>query len=457
MADPDINIGRLPRIQPTDPTDILGSNNNLVSWAAYNVNISGHQAGRLSVFADASVNVNLADVVSAIYTENNNWNYSPIAQTYATKHGFTFSFSDNLNETNDLDGDGVADFVDIDLNFDGIVDQRVYSGQYLRSLTEGLLSNQNSETGPECFGPDTPIDMWPLDPQFAHDPNDPNKVFDQDAVRAKIWKKPIAMIRKGDTVVSFDKHDNLVPGTVTRTFENESKILLDYFGTRVTPGHVYFRPDSKKTDKFECLLDILRDDGMIQNVEGKNIRAAINVPVGDLRDGFVWAITQERKDGILVEKEHGRIRLGSRFIVDGNTSQCVADVIEAKGGVVGDDELIRYDGAAPKPFVWEHGATLPKPEDFVLQTSGTTVEEIYCAGEWESRRPHMPAPMVMDGGPVQPLSATALLATPRNQPLNLQPASAPKHAMRPPMNRKQRKALEAKQRKTTKTRRRLVS
>ena len=166
-------------------------------------------------------------------------------------------------------------------------------------------------TGTECFGPETPIDMWPLDPEFAPDPANLNKIFDQDAVRAKIWKKPIAMIRKGDIVVSFEKNDNLMPGRVTRTFENESKILLDFFGTRVTPGHVYFRPDSKKTDKFECLLDILRDDGMIQNVEGNSIRAATNVPVGDPRDGFVWAITQGRKDGIPIEKERGRIRLAT--------------------------------------------------------------------------------------------------------------------------------------------------
>ena len=310
----------------------------------------------------------------------------------------------------------------------------------------------------ECFGPETPIDMWTHAPEYTQDPANPNKIFNQDAVRAKVWKKPIAMIRKGDVVVSFDKNDNLMPGRVSRTFENEAKVLLDYFGTRVTPGHVYFRPDSKKTDKFECLLDILRDDGMIQNVEGKNIRAATNVPVGDPRDGFVWAITQERKDGILVEKERGRIRLGTRLIVAGKASQCVADVIAAKGGIVGDDELIRFGHADPVPFVWEHGATLPKPEDFVLRASGTTVADIYKAGEWESRRPHMPAPMVMDGGPVQPLSATALSAMPRNQPLNLQPAaasaSAPKRNARPPMNRKQRKAMEAKQRKSAKVRKR---
>ncbi|WP_068317733.1 hypothetical protein [Polycladidibacter hongkongensis] len=354
-----------------------------------------------------------------------------------------------------LTGNGTA----FDIKYRGPGPGRKIEGIFTHEeLTKNIGEYQGYADSTECFGPDTPIDMWPLDPEFAPDPANPNKIFDQDAVRAKIWKKPIAMIRKGDVVVSFDKNDNLMLGRVTRTFENESKILLDYFGTRVTPGHVYFRPDSKKTDKFECLLDILRDDGMIQNVEGKNIRAATNVPVGDPRDGFVWAITQERKDGILVEKERARIRLGTRFIVDGKTSQCVADVIEAKGGVVGDDELIRFGDVDPAPFVWEHGATLPKPEDFVLQASGTTLTDIYKAGEWESRRPHMPAPMVMDGGPVQPLSATAPSAMPRNQPLNLQPvttsAPAPKRTARPPMNRKQRKAIEAKQRKAAKMRNR---
>ena len=342
-----------------------------------------------------------------------------------------------------------------------ILDQAVLTQFGHMNLLDSINQRTEELFGAECFGPDTAIDMWPLDREFAPDPSNPNKIFDQDAVRAKIWKKPIAMICKGDVVVSFDKNDNLMPGRVTRTFENESKILLDYFGTRVTPGHVYFRPDSKKTDKFECLLDILRDDGMIQNVEGKNIRAATNVPVGDPRDGFVWAITKERKDGILVEKERGRIRLGTRFIVDGKTSQCVADVIEAKGGIVGDDELIRFVGAAPVPFVWEHGGTLPKPEDFVLQASGTTLADIYKADEWENRRPQMTVPLVMDGGPVQPLSATALSAMPRNQPLNLQPAAtsaaAPKRTARPQMNRKQRKAMEAKQRRAAKMRNRAAS
>ncbi|MFV0334081.1 MAG: hypothetical protein ACK5JR_08440 [Tropicimonas sp.] len=93
-----------------------------------------------------------------------------------------------------------------------------------------------------CFGPEVPIDMWPLDPDLKPGPNG---IYDQDEVRAKIWKKPIELIRVGDIVVSFDENDNLVPGPVTRTFENSAKILLKFHGTRVTPGHVYYRPDSK--------------------------------------------------------------------------------------------------------------------------------------------------------------------------------------------------------------------
>lgn len=373
--------------------------------------------------------------------------YNPIG---TNSNSFAFDLLEGLGHSR-ADVRAIVDRLTPGSRLDLLTDQEI------RDIRDSIAGDGATS---ECFGPDTPIDMWPLDPEFAPDPANPNKIFDQDAVRSKIWKKPIAMICKGDVVVSFDKNDNLMPGRVTRTFENESKILLDYFGTRVTPGHVYFRPDSKKTDKFECLLDILRDDGMIQNVEGKNIRAATNVPVGDPRDGFVWAVTQERKDGILVESERGRIRLGTRFIVDGKNSQCVVDVIDAKGGIVGDDELIRFGDADPVPFVWEHNATLPKPEDFVLQASGTTVAGIYKAGEWESRRPQMPAPLVMDGGPVQPLSATALSAMPRNQPLNPQPAAAPapapKRTARSPMNRKQRKAMEAKQRKAAEVRKRSV-
>ena len=304
----------------------------------------------------------------------------------------------------------------------------------------------------ECFGAGTPIDMWPLDASL--EPGS-DGIYDQAAVSAKIWKKPIELVEVGDTVVSFDDKGNMVPGHVPRTFQNDVKILLNFFGTRVTPGHVYYRADSKKAPKFETLIDILRDDGVIQKQDGTLIRAATNVPVGDPRDGFVKASTGTRRaDGTLDEQDQGRIRLGTRFIMGEGKQRkhwSIADVIEHAGGVVGEDEMIRVGEGPAMAFHWEFGDTLPKPEDFVLEASGTSLEDIYKAAEWEGQQPQMPAPMVMDGGSVQPLPHKALNAMPRNEPLSFAPTPAAKP--RQALNHKQRKAMEAKQRKAGKVKR----
>ncbi|MEO1324943.1 MAG: hypothetical protein AAFV59_18280, partial [Pseudomonadota bacterium] len=274
-----------------------------------------------------------------------------------------------------------------------------------------------------CFGPKVAIDMWPLDPTLAPEPANPHRIYDQEAIFAKTWKKPINQIEVGDIVLSFDDKGNMVPGYVQRIFQNDAKILLNFHGTRVTPGHVYYRADSKKSHKFELLIDILRDDGVIQHQDGTLIRAATNVPVDSPRDGFVKVVTGTRKpDGTIIPRCEGRIRLGTRFIAD-NRSFAVADLIKAGGGVVGEDEMIRVNGCAPMPFFWDFGDTLPKPEDFVLACSNTTLEDIYKAAEWESQGPRLPAPMVMDGGPIRPLSTTALNVMPRNEPLDLDHAT----------------------------------
>lgn len=312
----------------------------------------------------------------------------------------------------------------------------------------------------QCFVAGTPIDMWPLDPEFAPDPANPHKPYDQAAVRANIWTKRIEQIEVGDIVVSFDENDNLVPGPITRTFQNDVKILLDLHGTRVTPGHVYYRPDSKKSYKYETLIDLLRDDGVIQHQDGTLIRAATNVPVGSPRDSFVRTITGTPKaDGTVEQKDAGRIRLGTRVLVGSGkarNSWAVADLIEAGGGVVGEDELIRVGEGPGMPFHWEFGDTLPRPEDFVLACSGTTLEDIYKAAEWESQGPRLPTPMVLDRGPVQPLKGAELSAMARNEPLDVE--HAPRVPAKPPgrPNRKPRKAMEAKQRKDTKPQRRTI-
>lgn len=334
------------------------------------------------------------------------------------------------------------------------IQARLANGEAL-SAEDILEAIQNSDES--CFGPEVPIDMWPLDPDLKPGPDG---IYDQDEVRAKVWKKPIEQIRVGDLVVSFDDDGNLVPGPVTRTFQNNAKILLDFHGTRVTPGHVYYRPDSKKSYKYETLIDVLRDDGVIKHQDGTLIRATTNVAVDSTRDGFVQAIARKRNsDGTFEQSDEGRIRLGTRFLVGTGKerkSWAVADLIEAGGGVVGEDELIRVGDGEPMPFLWDFGETLPKPEDFVLACSGTTLEDIYKAAEWESQGPRLPAPMVLDRGPVQPLKGAALSAMPRNEPLDV--VHSPMDSAKPQrtLNRKQRKAMEAKQRKAAKSRKRIA-
>jgi hypothetical protein len=295
----------------------------------------------------------------------------------------------------------------------------IVDGEF-RSMNEKFSINGGEVQFPSCFGPEVPIDMWPLDPDLKPGPDG---IYDQDAVCAKVWKKPIELIEVGDIVVSFDGNGNLVPGAVTRTFQNDAKILLDFHGTRVTPGHVYYRSDSKRSYKYETLIDVLRDDGIVKREDGTLIRAATNVAVGSTRDGFVQAIARKRNsDGTFEQSDEGRIRLGTRFLVGegkARNSFAVADLIEHGDGVVGDDELIRVGEGRTMPFLWEFGETLPKPEDFVLACSGTTLRDIYKATEWESQSPRLPAPLILDRGAVQPLNDIDRLNMPRNEPLNV--------------------------------------
>lgn len=361
---------------------------------------------------------------------------------------------DNFNHESSTLPDWVSAIVAVGagdtVNFDEVV--ILYEGEGADRTVSRIIPESEF-----CFGPEVPIDMWPLDPDLKPGPDG---IYDQDEVRAKVWKKPIELIRVGDLVVSFDDDGNLVPGPVTRTFQNNTKILLNFHGTRVTPGHVYSRPDSKKSYKYETLIDVLRDDGVIQKQDGTPIRAATNVPVDSPRDGFVRAVAGKRKaDGTFEQTDEGRIRLGTRFLVGTGKerkSWAVADLIKQNGGVVGQDELVHVGDGPGAPLLWDFSDTLPKPEDFVLACSGTTLEDIYKAAEWESQGPHLPAPMVLDRGPVQPLKGAALSAMPRNKTLNV--AHAPMAAAKPQrtLNRKQRKAIEAKQRKAAKTRKRIA-
>ena len=209
----------------------------------------------------------------------------------------------------------------------------------------------------------------------------------------------------------------MIPARVVRTFQKQVKHILDFHGTNVTPGHVYYCSDGKFAGQHVPLLDILRADGGVQRQDGATLRASTNAEIGSELDQMITAVAGRRAAAGQIEAtEHGQIRLGARYILEDGHDVSVAEWIKAAGGRVTEGGLIAQDGAAPAPFFWPFSDALPKPEDCVLQRSALTLDEIYQASEWE-RQPRIPGPVTGDLGPVQPASETMLQAMPPNVPL----------------------------------------
>ena len=232
-------------------------------------------------------------------------------------------------------------------------------------------------------------------------------------------KKPIEDILPDDWVMSFNPETGeTVPARVTRTFTNDVKILLNFFGTFVTPGHVYYCAGGRFEGGFVTLIDILRDDGAVQDAEGNLIRACTGATVGGELDRFVEVVTADpQPDGALKVRETGRLRAGSRVILDDGRDFALADIIAAGGGTILDNGMIATDdNPAGTVYHWTFSRTLPQPEDYVLQRSATSLEEIYRIAEWEQSGPALLAPTTLDGGHVKPASNIDIHVAPRNDP-----------------------------------------
>lgn len=232
-------------------------------------------------------------------------------------------------------------------------------------------------------------------------------------------KKPIEDITPDDWVMSFDEAGKKVPGRVTRTFQNEAKIILNFHGVGVTPGHVYYCAGGTYEGKFATLIDIIRDDGVVQHEDGCKIRAATGFDVGSFEDIEIWAfITYDHEDGTQRVKDKKKLRLGTRFLRDDGMSLTIAGHLKMLGMCLRDDGYVEDESTGIRTlYQWCFTDTLPNPEDYILQLSKTSLEDIYKAGEWECVRPQMPPPLVMDGGPVQALSKNKLNTMPRNEPV----------------------------------------
>ena len=206
-------------------------------------------------------------------------------------------------------------------------------------------------------------------------------------------KKAIEMIEADDIVMSYDAKGAHVPGRVTQTYVNSVTVLLDLFGTKVTPGHVSLCGDGVFAGRHVPMIDILRSDGALVLTDGTKVRAATGAPLGTPADQMVVAVTGDlAADGTLTETSRGAIRAGTRVILSDGRDISVYDLILAAGATVTADGMIDT-GAGPMPFHWHFASQLPNPEDYVLARSKAHLAEIYAADEWEGVGPQLPAPM----------------------------------------------------------------
>lgn len=317
-----------------------------------------------------------------------------------------------------------------------------------RIIEQNLLGREVER----CFLTGTMIDMWPVEAGLKPDAEG---LYDEEEVWAKVWQKPIEKVTVKDWVLSFDQDSNLKPGRVKQTFENEAKIVLDFHGTFVTPAHVYYCAGGTYEGKFVPLIDILRDDGVVQHVDGSLIRASTGCEVGSEDDKLFWAfLLYEDENGIECVREKRQLRLGARWMMPNGKHFSMREYMEGCGiELVESGELEGYvrfkKTGLTTVFAWTLSGTLPSPEDFVLRRSQTTLEDIYRASEWESVHPQMPAPVIMDSGPIQPLSVQQFDDMPRNNPIGFQ-NNSPSSELK--LNRKARKAQAARQRRTKKAR-----
>ena len=210
--------------------------------------------------------------------------------------------------------------------------------------------------------------------------------------------KPIDSICVRDNVLSYDQSGRLVRSRVSHVFSKPARQVLDIHGLMTTPGHVTLCADGPFSGQHVPVLDILRTDGAIVLEDGRKVRAGTGCPLDSEGDAYLTAVVGERTaDGAVRVIESGRIRAGTRFILPDKTDVCVLDLIREAGGEIGEDGLVRPAGAGPEtlgqPFRWPFTERLPKPEDYVLQRSATTLEDIFAANEWEAVGPQVPGPV----------------------------------------------------------------
>lgn len=330
--------------------------------------------------------------------------------------------------------------------------------KFLEVIGQGMLGPSPGGHFMQCFLSDTLIQMWPLDASMQPRADG---TYDEELVLSQVWEKPISEITPGDLVVSYDDKGRIRPGPVVSTMENQATHILDFWGTGTTPGHAYFCAGGRFKGQHVPLMDILRTDGAIMRADGTLVRATTNCEVDSMGDRMIHASASlQKRDGSWTKPKPGKVRFGTRIILPDGRHTSFMEMAASEGWRVSDDGymigMMEGEDGTPQEqkflFPYAHGEDLPKPEDYILSRSDVTLEAIYAAGEWEQISTRMPAP---DGMAGLNTNHTSTLLQPSKPEPNIPPAFAshpdvPCRSKDLPINRKQRKAMETKQRKAAK-------
>jgi len=188
-------------------------------------------------------------------------------------------------------------------------------------------------------------------------------------------EKPIEAMRVGDKVLGMQETGGGGPlqvGEVTTVWSRQVDHVLDFFGTQVTPGHHFLRGDGPKEGRYQALLDILCEDGVLLRKSGARVRAATNCKVGSEGDRLI-PIDWTEDGGKTFQRD--RIRLGTPFLLPGRQYITVQHFIAQLGYRLTEEGLVDYgDGQPPRPF--QSKVPPPRPEAYVLAVSGKTLEEL---------------------------------------------------------------------------------
>ncbi len=210
-----------------------------------------------------------------------------------------------------------------------------------------------------CFLAGTPISMWDGEPKAIED------------------------VCIGDVVVSYDDQGRLRPGKVTDTIRNRKKLILDFHGLMVTPGHVVLCADGANAGLRVPMIDVLKSDSALVREDGSLVRAATGEPVGSIADEFVKCVFVRLSDPHSKSSFYeGEMRVGTRLLKSDGSCVSVLDCIRSEGMEFDEETgLVAKDCEEPHRLLY-YGEQ-PRPEAYVLSRSGISMEQIQNEGEWE--------------------------------------------------------------------------